>query len=336
MSAAGPSQGANWAPSGRVGVVISAAPALNQWRYEPINRHDVVTIRIIWLALILSLLVHIGALLTSPPLMRSLAFDPSDHVEKSPALIAELAPRASPPEASPPPTPPSPPSRAAPAPAPARPAPARPAPRPTPSPPPPPPPIARTQPVPSAIPTPPPRPTPPAEAQPTPRPPAEADLSSYIAARRNARGEAPATSESNAPNAPPAESEKERLNRVVTANLGLNKTPTFGDDPKRGGGMFQIRRIGYDDAEFYFNGWNQDIGRVARQIIEVRKGTNPDIRIAVVRKIIEIIRAHEPGDFTWVSRRASGGITLSARPADNAALEDYMMREFFGGDQRQP
>src|SRR6185369_14672756 len=199
-----------------------------------------------------SLLVHIGALLTSPPLMRSLAFDPSDHVEKSQALIAELAPRASPPEASPPPTPPSPPSRAAPAPARPAPAPARPAPRPTPSPPP----IVRNEPVPSAIPTPPPRPTPPAEAQPTPRPPAEADLSSYIAARRNARGEAPATSESNAPNAPPAESEKERLNRVVTANLGLNKTPTFGDDPKRGGGMFQIRRIGYDDAEFYFNGWN--------------------------------------------------------------------------------
>ena len=177
---------------------------------------------------------------------------------------------------------------------------------------------------------------PPTEAQPTPRPPAETDLSSYIAARRSARGEAPATSESNAPNAPPAESEKERLNRIVAANLGLNKTPTFGDDPKRGGGMFQIRRIGYDDAEFYFNGWDQDIGRVARQIIEVRKGTNSDIRIAVVRRIIEIIRAHEPGDFTWVSRRASRGVTLSARLADNAALEDYMMREFFGGDQRQP
>ena len=309
---------------------MNAAPPMNDWRYEPINRHDVVTIRIIWVAFFLSLLVHMAALLTSPPVVRSLAFDPSDRVEPSKALIAQLAPRASPPEASPPPTPPSPPSRAAPArPAPA---PARPAPRPTP----PPPPIVRNEPVPGAIPTPPPRPTPPAEAQPTPRPPAETDLSAYIAARRSARGDAPATSESNAPNAPPAESEKERLNRIVAANLGLNQTPTFGDDPKRGGGMFQIRRIGYDDAEFIFNGWNQDIGRVARQLIEVRKGTNPDIRIAVVRKIIEIIRAHEPGDFVWVSRRASKPVALSARPADNAALEDYMMREFFGGDQRQP
>lgn len=300
---------------------------MNDWRYEPVNRGDVVTIRIIWVAFLLSLLVHIAALLTSPPLMRSLAFEPSDRVEASQALIAQLVPRAtpSPPESAPPPTPPSRPSQAAPP-------PARTAPRPAP----PPPPIVRNEPAPSAIPPPPPPPTPTAEVQPTPRPPAEADLSSYIAARRNARGDSAATSESNAPNAPSAESEKERRDRIVAANLGLNKTPTFGDDPKRGGGMFQIRRIGYDDAEFIFNGWDQDIGRVARQLIEVRKGSNPDIRIAVVRKIIEIIRAHEPGDFLWVSRRASKPIALSARPADNAALEDYMMREFFGGDQRQP
>jgi hypothetical protein len=306
---------------------MSAAELSNDWRYAPINRHDVVTIRIIWLALFLSLLVHMVALLTSPPLMRPVAFDPSDKAEASQALIAQLTPRAtpSPPESAPPPTPAARPSVAAPP-------PARSAPRPAP----PPPPIVRNEPAPSAIPTPPPPPTQPAETQPTPRPPAETDLSSYIAARRNARGDAAATSESNAPNAPPAESEKERLNRVVAANLGLNKTPTFGDDPKRGGGMFQIRRIGYDDAEFIFNGWDQDIGRVARQLIEVRKGSNPDIRIAVVRKIIEIIRAHEPGDFIWISRRASKGVALSARPADNAALEDYMMREFFGGDQRQP
>ncbi len=304
--------------------------AVGDWRDEPINRHDVVTIRIIWVALVLSLLVHIAALWTSPPLVRSLAFEPSDKVEPSPALIAQLAPRASPPDPTTVPPPPSPPSRAVPPPARTAPPPARIAPRPTP------PPIARVETIPGAGPAPPPRPTPPAEVQP-PRPPAEMDLSAYIAARRNARGEpAPPSPESKAPNAPPVETEKERLNRIVAANLGLNKTPTFGDDPKRGGGMFQIRRIGYDDAEFFFNGWDQDIGRVARQLIEVRKGANPDIRIAVVRRIIEIIRAHEPGDFIWLSRRMNRQVALSARPADNAALEDYMMKEFFGGEQRQP
>ncbi len=137
--------------------MTAAGLPLNDWRYEPINRHDVVTIRIIWVAFFLSLLVHLAALLTSPPLMRSMAFDPSDKTEPSQALIAQLAPRAtpSPPESAPPPTPPSRPSQAAPP-------PARSAPRPSP----PPPPIVRNEPAPSAIPPPP--PTPPAEVQPTP------------------------------------------------------------------------------------------------------------------------------------------------------------------------
>ena len=54
----------------------------------------------------------------------------------------------------------------------------------------------------------------------------------------------------------------------------------------------------------------------------------------VVRKIIEIIRAQEPADFIWVSRRTNRMIPLSARLADNAALEDFLMREFFSGEPR--
>jgi len=190
--------------------------------------------------------------------------------------------------------------------------------------------------APAAVPVPEPSPSKPTEV-PNPRSaaaaPRESDLSAYIEARRQARGEVPAEASASAPIAAP-ETDRERLNRMVAANLGLNKTPTFGDDPKRGGGMFQMKRIGYDDAEFYFNGWDKDIGRVARQLIEVRKGSNPDIRLAVVRKIIEIIRAQEPGEFIWVSRRMSRMIPLSARPADNAALEDFLMREFFSGEPR--
>ena len=156
------------------------------------------------------------------------------------------------------------------------------------------------------------------------------DLSSYIASRRSARGEPPTPpSEPGNPNAKPAEGDKERLNRIVAANLGLNKTPTFGDDPRRGGGMFQMKRIGYDDAEFYFNGWDKDIGRVARQLIEVRKGSNPDIRLAVVRKIIEIIRENVSNDFVWLSSRTGRRTTLSARPSDNAELEEFIMRDVF-------
>jgi len=316
---------------------MSAAtlPPISDWRYDPPDRGDVITIRVIWVAFLLSLIVHIAALLTSPPLVRTEAFDLSDRSEPSRALIAELAPRTSAAESTPPP-PPSPPASPSPrAATPARPVPPPPpraAPRPTPATPSPPP-LARTEPIPGPGPAPQTRPEPPAEAAPS----AMGDLSSYIASRRSARGEPPTPpSEPGNPNAKPAEGDKERLNRIVAANLGLNKTPTFGDDPKRGGGVFQIKRLGYDDAEFFFNGFSKDIGRVARQLIEVRKGSNPDIRLAIVRKIIEIIRAQEPGDFIWVSRQGSRQVQLSARPADQAALEEYLMREFFGPETRQP
>jgi hypothetical protein len=64
-------------------------------------------------------------------------------------------------------------------------------------------------------------------------------------------------------------------------------------------------------------------------MIEVRKGNNPDIRIAVVRRMIAVIRDYEQEDFSWNSRRLGRVVVLSARQADNAGLEDFMMKEFF-------
>ena len=63
--------------------------------------------------------------------------------------------------------------------------------------------------------------------------------------------------------------------------------------------------------------------------IDIRRGSNPNINIAIVRRIIEIIRDHEQGDFRWDSKRLGRDLTLSARPADNAELETFMMQEFF-------
>ncbi|MDB5863019.1 MAG: hypothetical protein JWO70_825, partial [Betaproteobacteria bacterium] len=68
--------------------------------------------------------------------------------------------------------------------------------------------------------------------------------------------------------------------------------------------------------------------------IEVRKGSNSDIRIAVVRRMIGIIRDHEQGDFVWESRRLGRNVDLSARQRDTAALEAFLMKEFFEDDRR--
>lgn len=146
-------------------------------------------------------------------------------------------------------------------------------------------------------------------------------MASYIEARRRAR-DAPAPPS-------PVESDEARRDRIIAGNLGTSREQAFGYDPKQGGGVFQIKRLSDDYAEFIFQGWNKDAGRNTRQLIEVRRGNNSDIRVAVVRKMISIIRDYEKEDFVWVSQRLGHSITLSARPRDNGGLEEFMMREFF-------
>ena len=157
-------------------------------------------------------------------------------------------------------------------------------------------------------------------------------MAALIEARRQARGDP-------APPAPPrpqaAENENQRLNRVVAENLGSQRARNFGPDPKGSGGVFQLEHLYYDSADFTFFGWNRDISRNTRQLIEVRKGNERDIRIAVVKKMIAIIREYEPEQFRWDSTRLRRSVILSARQRDNAGLEDFMMAEFFEDFQRQ-
>ena len=94
--------------------------------------------------------------------------------------------------------------------------------------------------------------------------------------------------------------------------------------------------MGYDDADFVFYGWNKEIKRNSRQLIQTRKGDNSDIRIAVIRRMIGIIRESESGDFVWISQRLGREVTLSAAPQDNTGLEDFLMKEFFGTPDKAP
>lgn len=127
----------------------------------------------------------------------------------------------------------------------------------------------------------------------------------------------------------PVEDEEARRQRIIAGNLGATRERTFGYDPRQGGGMFQIESLGSDHAEFIFYGWNSNINRNTKQLIDVRRGNNSDIRIAVVRRMIAIIRENAQEDFLWMSQRLGRTVTLSARARDNSGLEEFMMREFF-------
>ena len=284
------------------------------WYDDPPRRTDVVTIPLFWVAFVLSLLLHVAVLwifVSRLPILMP-GMEPNDvSVPMSVKLAAAPAqrPPSTPAVKSPPPPPP--PSIA--------PVPRRSAPRP------------RVPPILAAIPGVPSTQTLPMLDEPRvpPRitpPPAEVtgDLSSYIEAQRQARGEAPSR-----PSANPADDAEARRDRAIAANLASSSSPTYYGEPKNSGGVFQITFVGYDDAEFTFFGWNKDIRRRATEKIDVRRGDNPNIRIAIVRKMIAIIRQYEQEDFSWKSERLGRTIMLSARQQDTAALEDFMMHDFF-------
>ncbi len=283
--------------------------ALPAW----VPRRDSVAVPRIGVALALSVLVHALALWQWMPQLNRPADDTALREKRGP-LIVRLAPPPRPPRARPAPraTPPRPAVRP-PAPAPAPKAVPRPQPRP--------PVLALEKPAPRSAPK--------APTAPPAAPPTAADLMAYVEAQRRSRGFAPPAPSAPAPAQPAAaEDANSRANRIAAANLGLDRAPVFGER-KRGGGIFELRRMGYDSAEFLFFGWNREIRRNTSQVIEVRKGGNSDIRIAVVRRMIEIIRDHEKADFIWESPRLGRNVTLSARARDNSGLEDFLMREFF-------
>ena len=157
--------------------------------------------------------------------------------------------------------------------------------------------------------------------------PAPEDFAALVDARRRARE----ASQPSAPASERTESARDEHNRMVARNLGLDRPPAFGGDQQRGGGIFQLLRLARDDAEFVFYGWNRAISRQSQQTIEVRRGAHATIEKAIVRRMIDIVRDHERGNFIWESTRLGRVVTLSARPEDDAGLEDFLMREFFTG-----
>jgi hypothetical protein len=277
---------------------------MRYWLYSDTYRHDQLAMRRLRLTIALSLLVHLVALVLLPRVRLS---RPGDDVQALAAarLEVQLAAASKPPESLKLETP----RRVVP----------RALPRPHPptsiSPAPHPPALTAPSPATPVIPTPPVA-TPPSTAVTSSRPAPSGDLWSYIQARRRERGEEPTG---------PSGSERSDPDARLAANLPLPATGVATQDRLRGGGMFEIRRMNYDDAAFEFFGWNDEMGRKTPQLVEVRLGNNSDMRIAVVRKMIAIIREHTQGDFTWRSSHRENGLTLSARPADNAELESFLL-----------
>ncbi|MBL8514508.1 MAG: hypothetical protein JNJ55_11000 [Betaproteobacteria bacterium] len=173
-----------------------------------------------------------------------------------------------------------------------------------------------------AVPEEPPDP-PPKEA----RAPAPDDFASVLEARRAQRQEQEAAAAAiNAqyragdPNAAGADRGAENARRNLAA-LGRGQGGT--------GGVFSILDMSHRRAQYAFNGWMPTRTNGWREVIEVEAGPDGDVKRAIIRSMITLIRKHYQGNFNWESHRLGRVIVLSARLEDNQGLEEFMMREFF-------
>ena len=206
---------------------------------------------------------------------------------------------------------------------------------------PPPPASAEIVPTPRSVPQPAPKPRPPAplamppkrdprvESIPAPttpqpeapeRPPTKEppmDMLAMIEERRERRRAAESARRGPAPTEAPKEDAATRNLKTITGREGVS-------------GVFQILRKSTRTGEFAFNGWRPDARGQWREVYEVDAGLGGNIELAMVRRMIELIRTHYTGDFNWESYRLQRVVKLSARPEDNEGLEDFMMREFWG------
>jgi hypothetical protein len=302
-------------------VVPPPAPPRHALEDDVPQQYDRITIRAITVAIVLSLFVHI-LVLVSPwmnsidkeqkapadengPLSVSIATPPPPPSPvKQEAAAEQPAPKQQKPVAKPKPTPPQPRSQLA---------------------------VNTGRTPPFVIPPPTTAQPPTPEAAPTPQPvvPTTEDFSEQLAARQMARR----AQNGGAPDEV-VESENERANRIAKGNmLAQQRSASPGQDPNQSGGIFDLRRTGLNEAEFIFNGWNRDFRRGVGKSFEVKTGNNSDIRIAVIRQMIEIIREQQPGDFEWYGRDRRS-IVMSARVKDQPELEIFLMKEFYPQDPR--
>ena len=166
-------------------------------------------------------------------------------------------------------------------------------------------------------------PEPPAMAAPGKAAP-PADMSEMVAAARARRR---ATGIPSPDDVPPEQDARPQGDEVARANIARSIAQARGHNGA--GGVFQITHMGVREASFLFRGWDHDSRAGLREMVQVDAGPNGNVQDAIVRKMIEIIRKYQPGDFSWNSHRLGHVVTLSARREDNAGLEAFLKQEFF-------
>jgi hypothetical protein len=155
---------------------------------------------------------------------------------------------------------------------------------------------------------------------------APTDMASYVKARQAQR---------QASEADAAKQNAEAVAREIGPSQEQIRDAIIKRNLQHGeNGFFEWTIINSRHANFTFRGWTNDYSNARRESFEVEASTGQDVRLVMIKKMIVLIRQHYQGDFHWDSQRQGRVVTQSARPEDNAALEDFMMTEFFGSNYK--
>lgn len=148
------------------------------------------------------------------------------------------------------------------------------------------------------------------------------DMQAFIEARRRQRGAASGSEQ------PSEESEAAKGTRNALANIAaINGRGR--EDRNESGGVFSVSNKTFHSMDLKFRGWNPNFQRRWLTQVTVEQGSEPDLEIAVVKKMIELIRREKTGDFEWDSHRLGRIIKLSARPQDTDQLMTFLFKEMF-------
>ncbi|MBV1775263.1 hypothetical protein KSF73_06000 [Burkholderiaceae bacterium DAT-1] len=166
--------------------------------------------------------------------------------------------------------------------------------------------------IPASPPEPQPRRVPPPPEE-VPPPPPGMDFSTYVQQRMSqlpkSQGGAGRTAEQDANAARDA---------IIARNL---KRPGTS-------GLFEIRDRSAYKATISFKGWTVSQSSARQSLFDVRVEPGDDIERAIIRKVIEITRQYYPTEAPWHIERLDQTYPLSMRREDQAATEDFLMREF--------
>jgi hypothetical protein len=156
------------------------------------------------------------------------------------------------------------------------------------------------------------------------------DMASHLRHRQEQREEQEA--EAAQENAAAAAANNGLSTDQIIAN-NLNRAKRSANDGT--GGVFQITSVGVREGAFRFNGWNPARDNW-HESYTVDAGEGGDVKLAIVKKVIEVIRKYKKGDFEFESHKLGRMVPMSARPQDNDRLENFLLMELFSDEAQVP